>query len=608
LFRLKKKIQGLPENADFLWHIYALRIALIIYLVAGIFITHTYIEELYWLLIYPLFLKRSIEVEIENKLKPSELKPSKLKPRTLKNAFKVLILVALFTLFAIIGGASILLAKDLSQIGGGCTNAFYIDNDCDGYGVGSPLGPDADDNDPVVNTGKTFTNKYRSPESLLDHLGYKVRNIYYISTDGRDETGEMNNIEMPFATWKKVKKLLQPGDGAIFRGGEYKTRSGIDISGLKGTAEQPIVIMAYRGEKVIINDIVGVNAAGPAGCAFLIIVGFVLDNTENAGRGNGIRLHLSSKGQNIVFRNIEARNWSSGVSAMCDLHDLIFENCVFHNNRNSHGMYLGARGIPNTNVSVRNCIIYQNGMHGFQHNGRITNLLLENNIIHSNGVAGVSLLQGVSHSIFRNNLIFNNNKQGIIFFLYDSTDKDIQPYDQTNNLIINNTIWIGRHRWKGDGEEPSDHASIGFADSTAGQLRKMGGNIIRNNILVTYNGPIFRFREERNFQGTVIEKNLLFRDGGASKVIEVKKNYYDFKAFNNLSHLIKDNIYAPPGFTDVSINYYSKPEGFNFDYLSTSKGIDFGDKNGAPVRDLKGNLRVGNPDLGCYEYVNRRQN
>jgi len=79
LFKLKKKVQGLPENADFLWHIYALKIALIIYLVAGIFITHTYIEEFYWLLIYPLFLKRSIEGLVENKLKPSKLKPRRLR-------------------------------------------------------------------------------------------------------------------------------------------------------------------------------------------------------------------------------------------------------------------------------------------------------------------------------------------------------------------------------------------------------------------------------------------------------------------------------------------------------------------------------------------------
>src|SRR4030042_5305668 len=41
LFKLKKRIQGLPHEADFLWHIYALKIALIIYLIAGVFITHT---------------------------------------------------------------------------------------------------------------------------------------------------------------------------------------------------------------------------------------------------------------------------------------------------------------------------------------------------------------------------------------------------------------------------------------------------------------------------------------------------------------------------------------------------------------------------------------
>ena len=209
----------------------------------------------------------------------------------------------LFTLFVIIGEASILLAKDFLPIGGGCTNAFYIDNDCDGYGVGSPLGPDADDNDPALNTAKTFINKYRNLNGFLDHLGYKVRNLYYISTDGRDESGEMNNIEKPFATWGKVKKLLKPGDGAIFKGGEYKIRWGIDISGLKGTAEQPIVIMAYPGEKVIIDDIsVGVGAAGPAGCAFVSVDGFVLDNTRNTGLGNGIELHLTARGPEYCFQ------------------------------------------------------------------------------------------------------------------------------------------------------------------------------------------------------------------------------------------------------------------------------------------------------------------
>ncbi len=63
LFRLKKDVRNLSNKEDFLWHIYSLRIALTIYVMAGIFITHTYIEEFYWLLIYPVFLKRSVENE-----------------------------------------------------------------------------------------------------------------------------------------------------------------------------------------------------------------------------------------------------------------------------------------------------------------------------------------------------------------------------------------------------------------------------------------------------------------------------------------------------------------------------------------------------------------
>ena len=56
--------------------------------------------------------------------------------------------------------------------GPGCTTATVIDWDCDGYGPGSPLGPDADDQDPSVNTSATALAKYGGTEALLEHLGY----------------------------------------------------------------------------------------------------------------------------------------------------------------------------------------------------------------------------------------------------------------------------------------------------------------------------------------------------------------------------------------------------------------------------------------------------
>jgi len=65
LFKLKKDSKHLPKKREFLWHIYGLKIALIIYIVAGVFITHTYIEEFYWLLMFPVLLKRAVENELK---------------------------------------------------------------------------------------------------------------------------------------------------------------------------------------------------------------------------------------------------------------------------------------------------------------------------------------------------------------------------------------------------------------------------------------------------------------------------------------------------------------------------------------------------------------
>ena len=57
-----------PDDARrnmFLMHHYAVKIALVVFLTSGMFITHTYIEEFYWLLVMPVFLYRSWENEFE---------------------------------------------------------------------------------------------------------------------------------------------------------------------------------------------------------------------------------------------------------------------------------------------------------------------------------------------------------------------------------------------------------------------------------------------------------------------------------------------------------------------------------------------------------------
>jgi len=75
LRRLGKQVKGWANEMDFQWHIYGLKIAIIVYVTCGLTITHTYIEELYWLLIFPVFLQRSVENQIEKNQDRSTLLP-----------------------------------------------------------------------------------------------------------------------------------------------------------------------------------------------------------------------------------------------------------------------------------------------------------------------------------------------------------------------------------------------------------------------------------------------------------------------------------------------------------------------------------------------------
>ena len=297
------------------------------------------------------------------------------------------------------------------------------------------MGVDADDNDPEVNTPETVIAKYKTLTNFLHHLGYNPDRIFYIATDGNDNTGEVNNINKPYKTWDAIKPQLQPGDAVIFRGGtyDYLGNYAITCSELDGTADKPIIIMTYPGEKAIIDSTE--NNISIANSSYLIFDGFILDNTQSLW-GNSIGGY---KYEHITFRNLEMTHHSSGMHCTHEYHILI-ENCVIHDNPQSHGIYLNSYHPPySTDITIRNCLIYRNGRHGFQQNGIATNIFFENNIVHSNALGGVSLINGIKDSIFRNNLIFNNNKQGFVLFAYDCSYSDEGP--NSNNLFENNIVW-----------------------------------------------------------------------------------------------------------------------------------------------------------------------
>ena len=468
-----------------------------------------------------------------------------------------------------------------TAIGQGYTNAYYIDNDRDGYGVASIFGPDADDNDPEVNTWATVEAKYGDLETFVRHKGYDPNRIIVVNPGDSYSTP-------------------QPGDMIVFGSGTGVGNYPFGASNLNGTADAPIVFMAMPGEKVIWDS--NGQSIGIDHSSYLVFDGFICTNTSGY-TGNGVVIYESS---NITLRNIESSSHSRGISGMQDLQNITLEFSVFRDNV-THGIYLGARDLPNSNITVRNCLSYGNGYHGFQHNGRVTNLLVESNIIQSNKLAGISLIEGVSYSEVRNNLVFNNAKQGIVFYAYDDTPlSGILPYDQTNNLVINNTVWVGYYDFQGN-VGPEDHAAVLFNDATKAQNISLDNNVFQNNIFVTYSGTAFQFNQEKFAQTTTVENNIFFRQGDdlimstGGSVWEEGAVSYDLAEFEVFSDLIASNNFQQPLFSDVSTDYFAQPEKFDFGLLSASPAINFGTDNNAPLLDLRGSLRDEFPDAGCFE-------
>ncbi|MHC4982228.1 MAG: right-handed parallel beta-helix repeat-containing protein [Planctomycetota bacterium] len=434
---------------------------------------------------------------------------------------------------------------------------YYIDEDGDGYGVASPRGPDADDADESVNTPDSIRQKYADVGELLTKLGYNPKRIFYVAADAGERAGRPGDAEKPFAGWSAVAKHLRPGDMVLFREGVYTGKCALGCLELRGSSRSPIVIAAFPGERVVL-DSAGKSLAVDR-CRDLVFDGFVLTNSAST-LGKGIGMKFSS---NITLRNIESTRHYWGLIGMQDLHHILAERCVFHDNPHEHGVYLGARDKPNSEMTVRKCLIYRNGYHGFQHNGRVRNLILAENVIHTNNLAGVSLIMGVSNSVIRDNLIFNNNKQGIVFYAYDDRNPKIRPYEQSDNQITGNVIWIGRHSWNGK-YKTADYAAVLFKDSTAAQKVEMKANIFRANTLVTQDGEAFRFSTPRFAPSTIIEDNLIHRAAGPEKVMTCSNKAYDFQNFESFGTNVSGNKFVDPQFADVSVDYCTAPEAFDF--------------------------------------------
>jgi len=101
----------------------------------------------------------------------------------------------------------------------------------------------------------TESGSATAPESFTVSSG----NIYFISPDGDDDTGIVNDINHPFFSPNYIRSSLSAGDWIVAKGGTYDVSDAdynwggnndrwLNLANKAGTATQYITIMGYPGE------------------------------------------------------------------------------------------------------------------------------------------------------------------------------------------------------------------------------------------------------------------------------------------------------------------------------------------------------------------------
>lgn len=285
---------------------------------------------------------------------------------------------------------------------------------------------------------------------------------------------------------QKGVERLKAGDTLLIPAGVR--RESVTISGLKGTAERPIVVRGETGTVIRATERDCILFWGQPSSHVII------ENLRvEGGRRAGI---IVSDSSHITIRHcVAADNGKWGIQT-CLSDAVTVEDCELTGSREQHGVYFSTTDHP----VVRRCRIHHNAACGIHNNGDqseggdgiITGGLYEDNVIYANGRRGGAAinLDGVECSVVRNNLIRDNLAGGITLFHLDGRETG------SSNRIERNTVTF----LPGQGR---------FALQVVGGGR---ANTIRNNTLSCGRGPALDV-DARSAPGLMSDGNALFSAG-----------------------------------------------------------------------------------------------
>jgi hypothetical protein len=498
-----------------------------------------------------------------------------------------------------------------------------IDLDCDGYGVGSPNGPDADDSDPAVNDAGSMLAKYRSVrEYLMSVKKYNPHNLIFIANDGSDHGCAANNEAKPCASFNKAIGMAGPGDAVIWRGGTYLYSKVLEMKGGRSPAA-PSIYMNYPGEKVTLEWNVNSDGFALDGRSNWIIDGLILKSTAQAGAA----LHGIQPGpvSNMIVRQVETIGWYDGLYLQNGLNKLTIENSSIHDSRGEHNAYLGCSTQICPDLVIRGSLFYHtSGGHNIHINGRFPNARIESNLLYGNAGDCLGLQMGVSGSTIQNNVCFTVVSAAIwLIDYFQNTNPSIQCYDQNNNVIRYNTFIADGRSYSAiaggnDGSEPVYRVTDQCAQNRGSH--DLGHNTFEGNIFVHWcsssavcpsgSGPVLMYDGPASvdwLKSDTWKNNVLFNIGSPAAIAQVNGALHDWKWFTDGKSvpLAAGNVNVDPKFTAADPAWSKSGASWNLVPMDGSPAIGLIRRGSGVPLDIRGQPRNDPTTAGAYESAKR---
>jgi hypothetical protein len=463
-------------------------------------------------------------------------------------------------------------------------------------------------------------------------IGEDITCTFFISPNGDDNAP--GSESQPWASFQYAVDSVQSGDTVCFREGVYRMEDVVSIT-QSGTADAPIVFIAYPGERPVLDG--GGEVGGliivTQQASYLRISGFTLQNftdwgLELSGENRYISLdHLTitggEAGIHFTYGSEELGPPEEGPVEHITLEDSLISNSEFTGvdctpGPCNHMVFRGveiygsglvggasfgadglaiSRGFP---ILVEDCYIHDNGGDGIDHNSRdidgyATGVIVRRNRVARNYMNGIKTWAG---GLIENNIVWGHGNSALWLGTFHS---DLEVVNNTIAYNIWDPTYSGRN-WVFSAGYPEEIVALPqvelllanniFAFNTGPEVGDPTGLFLGPGVNITEHNNLYFSSEDSEITAEFIEAEFTRQ--------ELTDGTWANRTGQGQGNLGDDPLFIS-GWPEVNLHFQSG-----------SPAIDAGDNASCPADDYLGNLRPVDGDndgeavcdIGAFELNN----